>query len=67
MKKELENFLMMTKFNNDSSTNFSENDKIISDEEMNIIAEFNKKIIDNSISLDPEIAKLIDENFWDLI
>ncbi|PKL84818.1 MAG: hypothetical protein CVV22_11055 [Ignavibacteriae bacterium HGW-Ignavibacteriae-1] len=31
------------------------------------ILEFTKKLIGNSIDIDPEFVKIVDENFWDLI
>lgn len=42
-------------------------DKNFSTEEKQILKNFAEKITQNSKDLDPEIAKLIDENFWNML
>lgn len=32
-----------------------------------ILENFAKKLIDNQVQLDPDIAKVLNENFWDMI
>lgn len=36
-------------------------------EEVRILNDFIIKITENLINIDPEISKIIDESFWDLI
>lgn len=36
-------------------------------QEDNILSEFEEYLIKHSKDLDPEIAKIINDNFWDLI
>lgn len=44
-----------------SKTELSDSDKI------SIIYNFADNLLKNSTDLDPEISKMVDENFWDLI
>ena len=39
----------------------------LSEEELQIILDFNKLIISNTKDLEPEYSKVVDDNFWDLI
>lgn len=43
----------------------NEEQKDISEEE--IVKKFQKELLDNVKPLDPEIQKLVNDNFWDLI
>lgn len=36
-------------------------------EKLEIIVDFSKNLVANSIDLDQEFVKLVDENFWDLL
>jgi hypothetical protein len=36
-------------------------------QQLEIIGDFAKNLINNSIDLDPVIAKALDKNFWDLV
>lgn len=47
-------------------TNYSQEDEV--DEELtNVLSEFEEYLIKHSKDLDPEFAKIINDNFWDLI
>jgi len=62
------NYISEEKFLNTTTTNILDVNQVSADEDhYNLLINFGESIISRSIDLDPNISKIIDDNFWDLI